>query len=858
MKRLISSLHFRIWFPFAFAILIGVAFMGYYYPRQQAKLFRESSEKNLDEISKILALSTSLSVDYQNFSALSNSINTATSMRGFEFVALVQKDSVSAVETIFAANPSNLDGNLIFKIDSTKYLVRKHPINTKLIKGYIVIGVSKEKLEQRIAEINKPVYIGLLSVLFISLIVFLIFAKYLSKPVVYLTAVANELTQGNYYVSIKENKSATEINDLNVALLKLQEALIEARNKNEDFNKKLEEKIKIRTKDLESTKLRLLEAQEVAELGNFEFDLINGTWDASANVYKILEVPEGFSFTNSSWAQLLGPENSEVLFQLFASSISNHASFQQDFIIHTNGNSNSEKWISISGKVFQNNSDASHQRIRGTIQNITNRKKTENEIRKLSLVAQKTSNCVIITDENYVINWINESTLKLTGYSRDEIIGNTPSMFQFEKTSEATKSFIRSKLKNLEEVKTTILNRSKSGFEYWLDLNIVPLFNEEQQHIGFIAVEVDITDRVNFEINIRESEENYRTTLENSSELIHTIDLDGKLIWANRSWKEKLGVSDENIAGFDLIDFIDKESLDKFHTLIPRLHQGEIITNLECVFVSKNGTSLNLQGRAIPYYKNNSIVGSQAYLHDITLIKKAELDLKSLLELTQNQNKRLRNFTHIVSHNLRSHSANLRGLINLLSIEWPDFKENSYFEFMESASNNLMEVIENLSEIANIQTDDQKKFIAIDIHQSVKKVIASIYGIAQSAGVEIQFDHEEVLTVTGDQAYIESILLNLLTNAIKYKSDERKPYVQIVTENDSEFICLKVIDNGLGIDLERQGHKIFGMYKTFHNHPDARGVGLFLAKNQVEAMGGKIEVESKIGEGSVFKLYLKK
>jgi signal transduction histidine kinase len=244
-------------------------------------------------------------------------------------------------------------------------------------------------------------------------------------------------------------------------------------------------------------------------------------------------------------------------------------------------------------------------------------------------------------------------------------------------------------------------------------------------------------------------------------------------------------------------------------------------------------------------------------LHDITLIKKAELDLKNLLVLTQNQNNRLRNFTHIVSHNLRSHSSNLSGLINLLSVEWPSFKENIYFSNLESASKNLMDVIENLSEIANIQTDDQKKYIEIDINNSIKKVISSIYGIAHSAGVDIRFEPQDTLTVIGDHTYLDSVILNLLTNAIKYKSDKRASFVQITITQEGEFVCLKVSDNGLGIDLERQGRKIFGMYKTFHKHPDARGVGLFLTKNQVEAMGGKIEVESKVDEGTVFKLLLR-
>jgi PAS domain S-box-containing protein len=856
MKRFFASLSLRIWLPFAISLALGMSFLGYYYPKQQAKLFRESTEKNLDEISKILALSISLSLDYQSFEALSNSINMATAMSDFEFVALIQKDSITSVESVFASNPQKIDPNVIFNLDSTKFISRKHPIKTELIDGYILIASSRFKLEQKVSELNNPVYLALGVVLFFSLFAFFLFAQHLSRPVAHLTSVANQLKSGNFSISIEKGSNATEVSDLNLALFQLRDALVEARQRNEDFNRKLEDEIISRTKDLENTKLRLLEAQEVAELGNFEIDLDSGNWSASEKVYQIFQIPAEFPLINNSWAKFFEQGNSDIALKLFTNSLNESLYFQQDFLIHPDENPKLERWISISGKAVADIPGSSHV-IRGTIQDITKRKLIENEVRKLSLVAKKTSNCVIITDVNYVINWVNESTLKLTGYSWEEIIGQTPSMFQFEKTSIETKNIIRSKLNDLQEVNVKILNRSKSGVEYWLDINIVPLFDDEEQHIGFMAVEIDITERVNFEQSIRDSEENYRIILENSSELIHTIDSDGKLIWANRSWKEKLGVSDKNIEGFSLVDFLDKDTFEEFKSVMPRLNNGEIITDLDCVFLSTNGSSLSLQGRAIPYYKDQKIVGSQAYLHDITLIKKAELDLKNLLELTQNQNNRLRNFTHIVSHNLRSHSSNLIGLIKLLSIEWPSFKENVYFSNLESAVNNLMDVIQNLSEVANIQTDDQKKYVEIDIHNTVKKVISSIYGLAQNAGVDIRFESQDSLSVIGDNAYLESVVLNLLTNAIKYKSDKRKPFVEIKITQEGDFVCLKFIDNGLGIDLERQGRKIFGMYKTFHKHPDARGVGLFLTKNQVEAMGGKIEVESKVDEGTVFTLFLR-
>ena len=105
------------------------------------------------------------------------------------------------------------------------------------------------------------------------------------------------------------------------------------------------------------------------------------------------------------------------------------------------------------------------------------------------------------------------------------------------------------------------------------------------------------------------------------------------------------------------------------------------------------------------------------------------------------------------------------------------------------------------------------------------------------------------------KAYLESILLNIFTNAIKYKAPKRYPKITINCEHVKGFTILSVTDNGLGIDLEKHGHKLFGMYKTFHGNRDARGIGLFITKNQIEAMKGKIEAESELDKGTTFKIY---
>ena len=102
---------------------------------------------------------------------------------------------------------------------------------------------------------------------------------------------------------------------------------------------------------------------------------------------------------------------------------------------------------------------------------------------------------------------------------------------------------------------------------------------------------------------------------------------------------------------------------------------------------------------------------------------------------------------------------------------------------------------------------------------------------------------------------MESILLNFISNAIKYSHPDRTPVLEIEAHQRQNQLILEIADNGIGIDLEKNGDKLFGMYKTFSNNPDARGIGLFITKNQIDAMGGKVEVNSELGKGTRFSIY---
>ena len=254
------------------------------------------------------------------------------------------------------------------------------------------------------------------------------------------------------------------------------------------------------------------------------------------------------------------------------------------------------------------------------------------------------------------------------------------------------------------------------------------------------------------------------------------------------------------------------------------------------------------------YDENNNIIGIHGVFQDINDEKLKELSLEKSIQVIESQNSRLLNFAHIVSHNLRSHSSNLQLTIELLNSVNSEKEELELKTSLVNISESLNDTINHLNEIVTAQAkaeDEKTKVIFDDVLKNVKN---SINRMIIDNDAEIYFDFSEAPSIECIPAYIESIFLNLISNAIKYRHPDRKPVVDIFTYIENENICLTVKDNGSGLDLKKHGDKIFNMYQTFHDNDDSIGIGLFITKNQVEALGGIIDVESTPDIGTLFKI----
>lgn len=238
--------------------------------------------------------------------------------------------------------------------------------------------------------------------------------------------------------------------------------------------------------------------------------------------------------------------------------------------------------------------------------------------------------------------------------------------------------------------------------------------------------------------------------------------------------------------------------------------------------------------------------------------KLQQIRIEKLLDISRKQNDKLLNFAHIVSHNLRSHYSNLQMFLNDIKLDDSKLANTSQFELMRMTIDNLGETIHNLNDTVDLSTKHLDGLKTVNIKKHIDNTIISIKPSIKQSNAIIHQNVDKSIEIRSIPAYIDSIFLNILNNAVKYKSPKRQLVIDIDAKIENEYVIIQFRDNGLGIDLDLHKNKIFGMYKTFHDVQNANGLGLYITKNQIDYLGGDITVESKVDVGSSFYIKLKK
>ena len=229
---------------------------------------------------------------------------------------------------------------------------------------------------------------------------------------------------------------------------------------------------------------------------------------------------------------------------------------------------------------------------------------------------------------------------------------------------------------------------------------------------------------------------------------------------------------------------------------------------------------------------------------------------KTNQELIEHNNQ-LEQFAFIAAHNLRAPLVRVLGLANLIQMGESEEDKRTALEKLISSTHDMDQVVKDLNAILNIKRHTGN-FAEVDLNESLTRTKRILEKEIEDTGTRIMHNFSEADKVYAIAPYVESILYNLISNAIKYRDPDRTPYVAIKTTHEKEFVCLAVMDNGLGIDLGKYKQNIFSLYKRFHLHVEGKGLGLYLVKTQIEALGGRVDVRSEPNEGTTFHVYFKR
>lgn len=390
-----------------------------------------------------------------------------------------------------------------------------------------------------------------------------------------------------------------------------------------------------------------------------------------------------------------------------------------------------------------------------------------------------------------------------------------------------------------------------------VNLTIIPVTHQteidQNKTTELYLVIKDISDRVALQENLKK----LSIVADKATNGVVIMDPDGYIEWVNNGFTQMNGYSFDEARGKDIKVLLKSAIQDDVRQkMLERLKSGfPFSEEIQCI--KKNGEPYWILVEVSPVLDKDGKLERRISIHtDITKRKAAESELQHLADDLYKRNRELYQFGYIVSHNLRKPVANIMGITSLLELEKNDPETVAACTAnLKTSIEGLDAVIKDLSKILS-DTDGSTRLQkeSIDLVELTDNIKASLKDVIAEAGAAIETAFQP-RTIVSHKAYIYSIFYNLVSNAIKYKSD-KPPVVKITVHADDETAYIMVADNGIGIDMDKHGDELFKPYRRFNFNAEGKGLGLFLVKSHVEALNGKIHVNTTAGHGTTFNISL--
>ena len=503
------------------------------------------------------------------------------------------------------------------------------------------------------------------------------------------------------------------------------------------------------------------------------------------------------------------------------------------------------------------------------IRDVTNRKHIEEEIVKLSVALDQSANEIIITHKNGEIEYVNRAFSNSTGYLPSEVIGKNPRIL---KSGLHPRSFYKDLWKKLnrgEQWQGVFQNRKKNGELFWESATITPIKNKEGEVIKFIAIKEDITMRKKAEDSLRESEEKFRSMVSNIPGVVYrcAFDEDWTVLFISDAIIGLTGsnpgdLQRKNVTFSGIIHPEDRPRvMETINTGIRQFGQY----NLEYRILTRQNSIKWVSNSGRPVYnEDKTIKWLDGFLFDITERVTVLEELKKAKHGAEAANNAKSEFLANISHEIRTPLNSVLGFTELLEGLTTDSTQVKYLNSIKASGKNLMMLINDLLDLSKIEAGKMTlHYTFFDIRRMLDEIknVFSLRVVIKGIGYFEILDDGFPAEIKFDETRLRQILINLVGNAVKF-THEGNIQIKIravskkeVREQNRMKLEIKVIDTGIGIP-ENSFRMIFESFRQ-HSQLNSRkyggtGLGLAITKRLVEAMNGRISVESIVGKGSVF------
>jgi PAS domain S-box-containing protein len=513
------------------------------------------------------------------------------------------------------------------------------------------------------------------------------------------------------------------------------------------------------------------------------------------------------------------------------------------------------------------NKEGKPTRMIGTMQDTTNQTLYLEEIKKLSLVASKTDNSVVITDAHWKIEWVNEGFVRLHGYELNEV--QEKNLFKFmEESNESSGIYTRllDRLVRFESVAEEIICLSKTGRKFWARLSITPVLDESHNLEHYIAIITDISSQKEYEKSITLIANELESLIENANVPIMAISKEQTVIEWNRVSSELFGYSREEIFGTRLFgEMMARKDQNRFYKMIEEVLNGVPVGNFEIPVIARNHNRINLLMSASPGKVGDQGIESVIIVsQNITELSEYRKDLeKKVEERTRDLNLALQKekelvemktrFVSIASHEFRTPLTSISmasGFIRKYKKRLDPGEIDKKLDNIEKQVRHMAYLLDDVLMIGKSEAGKiQVKWSELSIKSLFENLAVEVMNSTRRThriNLDLSCERKSFLS---DEGLMRNIVINLLSNAIKFSPGSKEVDFTVSCQGTEMIIFVR--DYGIGIP-EEDTEKLFEAFYRGKNVAtiSGSGLGLSIVKKATELLGGDVTLKSKIGIGT--------